>query len=102
MSKHTPGPWFIKTEGKTIGIGVQSLSGIARINPFGNENEGEPIETDMANAKLIAAAPDMLEALKLAETRLNELEKHFGKQGHSSSDTIKQIKAAIAKATEGK
>ena len=52
MSEHTPGPW------KVVGLSVISDSGIICNPPSG------PIDELEANARLIAAAPDMLEALE--------------------------------------
>lgn len=62
--KHTPGPWkvFHTTNGQTIlGIGeAEGSDGITDAN-FGLWRSGPERE---ANARLIAAAPDMLAALK--------------------------------------
>ena len=54
MSEHTPGPW------KVVGLSVISDSGIICNPPSG------PIDELEANARLIAAAPDMLEALEMS------------------------------------
>lgn len=63
MSKqHTPGPWFVS--GPFIGPRLSPDSGIqikvARV--AGDETDAEVI----ANARLIAAAPDLLAELKFA------------------------------------
>ena len=66
---HTPGPWRLSAESKTIivqdlsGIGTDGvLIGSASSHPnsgfFPNDEEG------IANARLIAAAPDLLELHK--------------------------------------
>ena len=80
MSKHTPGPWkieegcFVSAEGFVIAriIGCDS-----------KKNE--------SNARLIAAAPELLEAL---ESMLENWE-----SGGISPYPIKQARAAISKAT---
>jgi len=88
MSKHTPGPWKIN--------GV-ALPGRYQIDDAANKpvavtdarydlNTG--YEQADANSRLIAAAPDMLEALKLAQTII----------GHPDDEGSKLIAAAIAKA----
>ena len=67
MSKHTAGPWRIDRgaiqdgEGHAIidGTDMGQLSRIAHVL-FHDDGEGETT----ANARLIAAAPDMLEALQ--------------------------------------
>lgn len=47
-----------------------------------------------ANARLIAAAPDLLEALREAEAVIDALDM----SGYSQRDTLATIRAAIAKA----
>lgn len=84
----TPGPWKAtpSEDGDTIWIG----------------NDGEhaccvPGYTDhpgnMANARLVAAAPDMLVALRNAEWLLENLD--------PESATLRSVRAAIGKATYG-
>jgi hypothetical protein len=72
MSKHTPGPWVADLETYPIMVRSQSETW-PLVDELGNEegrtgvfiaNTGD----NKANARLIAAAPDLLEALcKLAE-----------------------------------
>ena len=72
MSKHTQGPWYVvgdriyrrpKHELYEYGGGVAGDKPIAIINKgwFADDEAGFPVE---ANARLIAAAPCLLEALK--------------------------------------
>jgi len=58
MSKHTPGPWRLADHGEIVG----ATRRIAYMQPFGANQMlgGEGI----ANARLISAAPELLEALK--------------------------------------
>ena len=59
MAKHTPGPWFADATTKNV---IRSSNGIIATA----DGNGSPdIQTDNANAKLMAAAPAML--AKLAE-----------------------------------
>lgn len=64
-SKHTPGPWvplFIRDEQKISICNPETKEFVCRIK---NEVSGRPIgEDDKANARLIAAAPELLESLK--------------------------------------
>lgn len=67
MSAHTPGPWGNYEEGDYWGVETPSVS----IVVWGNAEDGDDggvrgktIEEARANARLIAAAPDLLEALK--------------------------------------
>lgn len=69
-SKHTPGPWIARdgdSRGNAWTIGVPSPASFNVKSPvvasiFGSS--GRPIEEKIANAYLIAAAPDLLEACK--------------------------------------
>jgi hypothetical protein len=61
MSAHTPGPWAIDHEGNVIveGDGRATIAWVSSPDSF--ENGDEPM---MANARLIAEAPNMLMTLK--------------------------------------
>ena len=62
--KYTPGPWIVNpTKAKNIydRCIVAPLSGEQAIDCF---QSGSSAQESVANAQLIAAAPDMLEALK--------------------------------------
>jgi len=95
MSKHTPGPWYPFYEGsgdylicsRTDETEIASLS--RSDAHFMGTGKGASINE--ANAKLIAAAPELLEALREIVSR-NEIQHWFN---------LDQAKAAIAKA-EGK
>ncbi len=63
MSNHTKGPWHSHQNQSSPGFRIDSLGnewqGLCKVYQApGLENEGE------ANAKLIAAAPELLQALK--------------------------------------
>ena len=65
---HTPGPWAVDTTGyRTTGNGLCVMAGRECIAVAGESNPDQP---QFANAKLIAAAPLLLEALKDAEQRM--------------------------------
>ena len=66
MTKHTQGPWEINS-----GTTVYAQNGIARLRRRAalcktdiSSSEGDTLEKARANARLIAAAPELLEALK--------------------------------------
>ena len=104
MSKHTPGPYKADTVSADTGdIGVSALDG--RIVVASVHNGASAIsllrdgtaETQWANARLIAAAPEMLEALTVALGHMTG-----GMDGEwRDCDPVELIRAAIAKA-EGK
>lgn len=92
MADHTPGPWHIRGKQSIRGHGGEYIAKT-------NWQNGE------ANARLIAAAPDLLEALETSLAfvaawagvyQLNHELKDFHPK---HAEVIAQIKVAIAKAT---
>lgn len=91
---HTPGPWkaIITKDGrKLVGVGQENGEGVTDCG-FGIWAWGEP--EAIANARLIAAAPDMLEALYTAKACLERLD-----ETEKSKTAYGDICAAIAMAT---
>ena len=92
MSKHTPGPWSFyddSNDGKTNRIEIVAVGKtVARIY------HSVPAE-DLPNARLIAAAPDLLEALK------DMLDGHEDACTGYGEGAAEKARAAIAKATGG-
>jgi len=64
MCKHTPGPWvaFYKRKYGIWLVSLPSSDSSMRINIFPNGVPGDTDEECEANARLIAAAPEMLKA----------------------------------------
>lgn len=110
MSKHTPGPWTVKKAPKSSNFagygfhitalrkdyeGREYLATVAKTGGLPNDRDSE-IETQ-ANAALIAAAPDMYEALKALRDEINEMKygKPFAGRPHAKMDAAD---AALAKA----
>ena len=92
-TQHTPGPWKIN---KKYSFSVETLSDGQGINiiaecsdPDGIRSAGE----DSANAKLIAAAPDLLAALEAIIKMIGP----YAGQGRMDTE-ISAARAAIAKA----
>lgn len=96
-ARHTPGPWLVfKPKGKSSrGIGPSVELIVARATPSFYEG----VHHAASNANLIAAAPDLLEALKriLQERSVCSSLKCQDK-GHSLTCRFTQARAAIAKA----
>lgn len=96
MTPHTPGPW---TVGQAYRYGYSS--GFCPI--IGGNSQVAIVDTGdrympwASNIALIAAAPDMLAALRMAEKDLEWLSQDAGKDASS----LAALRAAIAKA-EGK
>ncbi len=76
MSEHTKGPWHAASYSSKVGSPVVSASGrpIAQIVYFqlGEGFENHDRES-AANGALIAAAPDLLEALKATRKQLHAM-----------------------------
>ncbi|WP_141755082.1 hypothetical protein [Burkholderia plantarii] len=94
----TPGPWEVDATGyRAKGDGVCVMAWPRCVAVIGAFNPDMPND---ANAKLIAAAPDLVEALRIAEKKLVELE---GQVGGGDDEiyvegAILTIRAALAKA----
>lgn len=89
-TQHTPGPWVaIARTNAYIDIEAPEEHGYSAKNIA-----SVSINNHKANAHLIAAAPDLLEALYAAGDLLYRM-------GMQSSDAYQKIDAAIAKATGG-
>jgi hypothetical protein len=88
MSKHTPGPWaFAKYSKKRFGLGVRGHGAFFFLQCVDDDADNPQSRAD---ARLIAAAPDLLEALQKV---IAEHEDGYGLK------CFEQVKAAIAKAT---
>lgn len=67
-----PGPWVVKGVGREK-LRVESPKGeVCVIYNKGNEFDGSASQTRERNAHLIAAAPDLLEALKTLVARIED------------------------------
>ena len=96
-TQHTPGPWSFTTDCIAIwnGPNARKALQIADLS-----SEGSPdidVAETLANARLIAAAPDLLAALKAFDDAFS----HYC-EGDPDSDEVSalyQAREAIAKAT---
>lgn len=107
QSKATPGPWFVVNDGtddepmmsvKAARIAGQKPRHVVAICATGDS----PQEMENANARLIAAAPDMLEALRTA-VQLVETDVICARPGDRETliAALRDWNAAITKATQG-
>lgn len=107
--QHTPGPWLCQPtniDGPDYGVCIvaDNLGGlVGAALPWATEIDSGDMARVEANARLIAAAPELLEALRAAEN-------HFGPfaevtiNGQHDTDDVRVtalMRAAIAKATGG-
>jgi hypothetical protein len=98
MRQHTPGPWFQFDEGGTTYASVvwgpegPGYGAVAYCSPYSS-----PTDKDIANARLIAAAPDLLDALNglldgLDENRCGLTEGQWSKLILAAWDAIAKAK----------
>lgn len=90
-TQHTPGPWVVNPIQPNQIATADAKQEIARATVLNDQHE------TIANARLIAAAPDLLDALKLCEGNIDSLlasahPRVFG-------EWLAVVRAAIAKAT---
>lgn len=72
-TKHTPAPWRVD-DGGTDCFGIFDSTGqsIAYLGFAEGQGSGRGRDVDEANARLVAAAPDMLDALQYLVRRLQQ------------------------------
>ena len=99
-TQHTPGPWRVRKDGS---------GRLARVSDETHEFDcvvtpslHRDAELMEANARLIAAAPELLAALRSCEETLREYTSHEGlpRTGAKRADAIDAARAAIEKAEE--
>jgi alanine dehydrogenase len=97
MSKHTPGPWKLNDNTQYWKNNIFSITASKRgVHSVAVANMPAratiPVSEAWANARLMVAAPDLLEALQLADAMLS---------GANMDAKIveKKVRSAIAKAT---
>lgn len=78
MSAHTPGPWTVEIEEYEENSGTITIPEINRILHDPEWAQEDEWELDVANARLIAAAPELLEACREALEKLTELDTSEG------------------------
>jgi len=104
--KHTPGPWGAN-------LGQDDVPGIWTIGPMRGEflvnpvaitaigpNDGKDILRNTANARLIAAAPDLLESMQALFKHCSMIHSVWGENCNlkEANAAIERARAAIAKA----
>jgi hypothetical protein len=90
-AKHTPGPWVVDGKQAWVTQGTRDLPIAALLWPTSLRSEDET----MANARLIAAAPELLEALIDLRRQVHEA---CARDGEGDFETGRAA-ASIAKAT---
>ncbi|WP_313377968.1 hypothetical protein [Achromobacter insolitus] len=101
-AQHTPGPWFTSLSGAFFtdvragdaAIGRRIAATWIQNQPRTREGALRAARENEANAQLIAASPDLLEALE----KLNAAYDRLKSPGYPKADAQKLADAAIAKA----
>lgn len=89
----TPGPWVRESAGRGIGpVSEDDDQSYGMVIPVAYVDFGESDEVQNANANLIAAAPDLLEALQDLLIRVADDEEY------GPEHAITRARAAISKA----
>lgn len=89
----TPGPWVRESAGRGIGpVSKDDDQSYGMVIPVAYVDFGESDEVQNANANLIAAAPDLLEALQDLLIRVADDEEY------GPEHAITRARAAISKA----
>ena len=92
---HTPGPWRVQATGHSFVVEAHTHTEAISVDANGNPCRWS--EYNEANARLIAAAPELLEALQ----RLSAQCERLRLPGQAETDAEKTARAVIAKTTGG-
>ena len=108
MPKHTPGPWeWCETESGIYGNVRRSVhKGVEHVNreqvfPFfdSDRTSGLHGQRHEADKRLIAAAPDLLEAMRYVQSWMEDCLMDKQMRGLPSREAYEVTRAAIAKAS---
>jgi len=94
---HTPGPWFASACDNNIEADVRDSENYFIAVCMGGAGI-DGAENALANAALVAAAPELLSALQKAEAFMSGFEGDDLQEG--IDEQLAEIRAAIVKATE--
>lgn len=95
MSAHTPSPWTVVPS--SDGVSSQARTSDGRFSIYLGST-GAPAEEWQANARLIAAAPELLDALRRAERVMTDADLDHEPADDEARLTLDAVRAAIAKA----
>lgn len=105
VKEPTPGPWRVVTGGatpKVVSVGDRVISEVCTADYYLHLPHPNVTQTDLANAALIASAPELREALEAAQAWMIALQESAGgwwKHPNGSASlgpVLLQINAALA------
>jgi hypothetical protein len=97
MNKHTPGPWQVGMAFDNYGTTEIAIEHMTTAGNLIIAVALDGLQGQDANARLIAAAPDLLEALKYCRQKIEYMRAHG--EWYSPGKATEMADAAIAKAT---
>lgn len=98
MSKHTPGPWVFYADTPSTDPNWHIVTTANRMRVLANVHIEPGNEMDLANARLIAAAPDLLDALQQYGIGFTDESAARAEFGDYEVDRELKRRAAISKA----
>lgn len=101
MSKHTPGPWLIAAGTTVYALNAHGYNRFSAQAQRGHTSDKWPTDEEEleANARLIAAAPELLEALKDCSEYLSDIPESAVGGDDEAGRINRRAIAAIRKAT---
>ena len=97
-AKHTPGPWTVWPDLDVTGTHDDRHSFAAGVAAICDDDDRQGTGVAAANARLIAAAPELLAAVEDAEFLLRKLGQLAGPMQDSCNRSAEDARAAIRKA----
>lgn len=94
--KHTPGPWQHLGDPEARECRVRQIASVRRGDGFYSERTICECVSSEANAKLIAAVPDLLADLREAAATLRRYETLHRAKGNDDSTAKAEVNAALA------
>lgn len=94
-TKHTPGPWFLNLENAVVNPMLDVI--------IGHVEYLDDVDEARANARLIAAAPELLQALQGLMPVVNRIMHISGETWDlDDEEAVQEARAVIAKAISAK
>jgi hypothetical protein len=100
IQKHTPGPWRVEIDKSAAQVKGFPVIEADEYTVVGTEGIYGDVDTDMANARLIAAAPELLSIVERF-VALPSAAWHPERHTAEEASLMEQARATIAKATKG-
>ncbi len=99
QAKHTPGPWAANDDGLVLG-NLDNYEGEAPLVCTCGSADDFNMEPDLhlANARLIASAPEMLEALRAMVARAPFIDQSVTEDGLANCEALMKARGAISQA----